>query len=96
MSFFGGFLVLGNRFSFWQAFHLLCELNNLAGLHWPLLDVYHFVFGLLEHKFVMKRWMNGIERRMGLARHEAKTKAAGRNGIKGGRPRLSALQDTRW
>ena len=70
-------------------------VGNGTGLHWPLLDVEHYVLGLLEHRFGTKRWMNEIGRRGGLAKSEAKTKAARRNGLKGGRPRLRALQKTR-
>jgi hypothetical protein len=66
-----------------------------TGLHWPLLDVDHYVLGLLQHRFGTKRWMNEIGRRGGLVKSEAKIKAARRNGLKGGRPRLSALQNTR-
>ncbi len=66
-----------------------------TGLHWPLLDVDHYVLGLLEHRFGTKRWMNEIGRRGGLAKSAAKTKAARRNGLKGGRPRMSALQNAR-
>src|SRR6202521_2451000 len=70
-------------------------VGNGTGLHWPLLDVDHYVLGLLQHRFGTKRWMNEIGRRGGLLKSEAKTKAARRNGLKGGRPRLSALQNTR-
>ena len=70
-------------------------VGNGTGLHWPFLDVDHYVPGLLEHRFGTKRWMNEIGRRGGLAKSEAKTKAARRNGLKGGRPRFSALQNTR-
>ena len=66
-----------------------------TGLHWPLLDIDHYVLGLLEHRFGTKRWMNEIGRRGGLVKSMAKTKAARRNGQKGGRPRISALQNTR-
>jgi hypothetical protein len=69
-------------------------VGNGTGLHWPLLDVDHYVLGLLEHRFGTKRWMNEIGRRGGLVKSEAKTKAARRNGLKGGRPRLSILQNT--
>ncbi len=65
-----------------------------TGLHWPLLDVDHYVLGLLEHRFGTKRWMEEIGRRGGLAKSKAKTKASRRNGLKGGRPRLRALQNT--
>ena len=70
-------------------------VGNGTGLHWPLLDIDHYVPGLLEHRFGTKRWMNEIGRRGGLVKSEAKTKAARRNGLKGGRPRLSVLQNTR-
>ena len=65
-----------------------------TGLHWPLLDVDHYVLGLLERRFGTKRWLNEIGRRGGLAKSKAKTKAARRNGLKGGRPRLSMLQNS--
>ena len=70
-------------------------VGNGTGLHWPFLDVDHYVLGLLEHRFGTKRWMNEIGRRGGLIKSEAKTKAARRNGLKGGRPRLAAVQTTR-
>jgi hypothetical protein len=66
-----------------------------TGLHWPLLDVDHYVLGLLEHRFGTKRWMNEIGRRGGLVKSVAKSKAARRNGLKGGRPRISALQSSK-
>jgi hypothetical protein len=69
--------------------------GNGTGLHWPLLDVDHYVLGLLQHRFGTKRWMNEIGRRGGLVKSKAKAKAARRNGLKGGRPKLSALQNTR-
>ena len=64
-----------------------------TGLHWPLLDVDHYVLGLLEHRFGTKRWLNEIGRRGGLVKTKAKSAAARRNGLKGGRPRLSVLQN---
>ena len=70
-------------------------VGNGTGLLWPSLDVDHYVLGLLQHRFGTKRWMNEIGRRGGSVKSEAKTKAARRNGLKGGRPRLSALQNTR-
>jgi hypothetical protein len=65
-----------------------------TGLHWPLLDVDHYVPGLLAHRFGTKRWMNEIGRKGGLVKSGAKTEAARRNGLKGGRPRLAAVQNT--
>jgi hypothetical protein len=70
-------------------------VGNGTGLHWPLLDVDHYVLGLLQHRFGTKRWMNEIGRRGGLVKSKAKAKAARRNGLKGGRPRVSALQNDR-
>ena len=70
-------------------------VGNGTGLHWPLLNVDHYVLGLLEHRFGTKRWMNEIGRRGGLATSEAKTIAARRNGFKGVRPRLSAVQNAK-
>lgn len=70
-------------------------VGNGTGLHWPLLDVDHYVLGLLQHRFGTQRWMNEIGRRGGLVKSEAKAKAARRNGLKGGRPRLSALRNSR-
>jgi hypothetical protein len=65
-----------------------------TGLHWPLLDVDHYVLGLLGHKFGTKPWMNEIGRKGGMVKSAAKAKAARRNGLKGGRPRLAAVQNT--
>jgi hypothetical protein len=67
-------------------------VGNGTGLRWPLLDVDHYVLGLLAHRFGTKRWMNEIGRRGGLAKSAAKSKAARRNGLKGGRPRLRAAR----
>jgi hypothetical protein len=69
-------------------------VGNGTGLHWPLLNIDHYVPGLIEHRFGTKRWMNEIGRRGGLVKSEAKTEAARRNGLKGGRPRLSMHQST--
>lgn len=64
-----------------------------TGLHWPLLDVDHYVPGLLAHRFGTKRWMNEIGRRGGSVKSKAKTEAARRNGLKGGRPRLGVVRN---
>jgi hypothetical protein len=69
--------------------------GNGTGLHWPLLDVDHYVLGLLEDRFGTKRWMNEIGRRGGLVKSLAKSKAARRNGLKGGRPKIRALQSSK-
>jgi hypothetical protein len=69
-------------------------VGNGTGLHWPALDVNHYVLGLLEHRFGTKRWMNEIGRRGGMVKSAAKAKAARRNGLKGGRPRSSVMQSS--
>lgn len=69
-------------------------IGNGTGLHWPLLDVDHYVMGLLEHIFGTKRWMKRIGRMGGLVKSKAKSKAAKLNGTKGGRPRLNLVQNT--
>jgi len=58
-----------------------------TGLHWPLLDVDHYIPAVLGGVFGTRRWMSEIGRRGGMARSPAKTAAARINGRKGGRPR---------
>lgn len=70
-------------------------VGNGTGLHWPLLDVDHYVLGLLQHRFGTKRWAAEIGRKGGLVKSESKAKAARRNGLAGGRPRAKALQRSR-
>jgi Protein of unknown function (DUF2442) len=62
-------------------------LGRGTGLHWPLLDVDHYVPGLLNHIFGASRWMAELGRRGGAATSAAKASAARANGKKGGRPR---------
>lgn len=62
-------------------------LGRGTGLHWPLLDVDHYVPGLLNHIFGTSRWMAELGRRGGAATSAAKASAARANGKKGGRPR---------
>jgi hypothetical protein len=66
-------------------------LGKGTGLHWPELDVDHYVSGLLKHIYGTKRWMAEIGRSGGSARSAAKRKASRANGLKGGRPRRKAL-----
>jgi general stress protein YciG len=65
-------------------------LGNGTGLHWPKLDVDHYVPGLLEGVFGTKQWMAALGRRGGSVTSKAKVRAARENGRKGGRPKQSA------
>jgi len=56
-------------------------------LHWESLDVDHYIPSLLAGVFGNRRWMSEIGRRGGTVRSGAKTRAARKNGRKGGRPR---------
>lgn len=58
-----------------------------TGLHWPELDVDHYVPGLLNHVFGTIRWMAELGRRGGTATSRNKAAAARANGKKGGRPK---------
>jgi hypothetical protein len=63
-------------------------LGRGTGIHWPLLDVDHYVPGLLSHIFGTSRWMAELGRRGGSATSASKAAAASRaNGKKGGRPK---------
>jgi len=62
-------------------------LGRGTGLHWPLLDVDHYVPGLLNHVFGTGHWMAELGRRGGSATSTAKVAAARANGKKGGRPK---------
>jgi len=62
-------------------------LGRGTGLHWPLLDVDHYVPGLLSRVFGTSRWMAELGRRGGSATTRAKAAAARANGKKGGRPK---------
>lgn len=62
-------------------------LGGGTGLHWPRLDVSHYVLGLLNDVFGTKQWMAHLGRRGGASRSRSKTAAARVNGQKGGRPR---------
>jgi len=58
-----------------------------TGLHCPLLDVDHYVPGLLNRVLGTNRWMAELGRRGGSATTKAKAAAARANGKKGGRPK---------
>jgi hypothetical protein len=63
--------------------------GNGTGLHWPALDLDHYVPNLLRHIYGAKRWMAQIGQRGGSARSARKQTASQANGRKGGRPRLA-------
>lgn len=58
-----------------------------TGIRWPMLDVDHYVPGLLNHIFGTSRWMAELGRRGGSATSASKAAAARANGKKGGRPK---------
>jgi hypothetical protein len=62
-------------------------LGRGTGLHWPELDVDHYVPGLLNRVFGTARWMAEIGRVGGSATTRRKKLAARTNGKKGGRPK---------
>ena len=61
-------------------------------LHWPDLDVDHYVPGLLHGVFGTRRYMQEIGRAGGRKKSAAKTAAARENAKKGGRPKARAAQ----
>ena len=61
-------------------------LGNGTRLHWPKLNLDHYVPGLLRHIYGTKRWMAEIGRSGGSVKSVAKRKASQANGLKGGRP----------
>lgn len=62
-------------------------LGNGTGLHWPALNLDHYVPSLLRRVYGNKRWMAEIGRSGGSAKSAAKKRAARVNGLKGGRPK---------
>jgi hypothetical protein len=66
-------------------------LGNGTGLHWPALDLDHYIPNLLRDVYGTREWMAAIGRRGGGVRSAAKKKSARANGRKGGRPRKVAL-----
>lgn len=66
-------------------------IGNGMGLHWPALDVDHYVPNLLKRVYGTRRWMAEIGRRGGAASSAAKRRASRKNGLKGGRPRRKEL-----
>jgi hypothetical protein len=66
-------------------------LGNGTGLHWPALDLDHYVPSLLRGIYGTKRWMAEIGRNGGSAKSVAKKRASRANGLKGGRPRKELI-----
>lgn len=67
------------------------EIDDFGeGLHWEALDVDHYVPSLVEGVFGTRRWMSELGKIGGHSRSAAKTRAARKNGRKGGRPRKPA------
>jgi Protein of unknown function (DUF2442) len=66
-------------------------LGNGTGLHWSDLNLDHYVPSLLRRIYGTKNWMAKIGRSGGSVKSVAKKKAARVNGLKGGRPRSTAM-----
>ena len=66
-------------------------LGNGTGLHWPALNLDHYVPSLLRRIYGGKSWMAEIGRSGGSVKSAAKKRAARANGLKGGRPRQDGL-----
>jgi hypothetical protein len=65
--------------------------GNGTGLHWPTLDLDHYIPNLLRDVYGTRQWMAEIGRRGGATISRAKRKSARANGRKGGRPRKLAI-----
>jgi hypothetical protein len=57
-------------------------LGNGTGLHWPALNLDHYVPSLLRHIYGTTRWMAEIGRSGGSVRSAAKRKASQANGVR--------------
>jgi hypothetical protein len=69
-------------------------LGDGTGLHWPALNLDHYVPSLLRRIYGNKDWMAEIGRSGGSVKSAAKKKASRVNGLKGGRPRQKELAET--
>ncbi len=61
-------------------------------IDWPALDVQFSVTGLLAGVFGTRSWMTELGRAGGRVKSAAKSRAARRNGAKGGRPRKGKVK----
>ena len=66
-------------------------IGHGTGLHWPALNLDHYVPALLRRVYGSRSWMARIGRSGGSVRSAAKKRAARANGLKGGRPREKEL-----
>jgi hypothetical protein len=62
-----------------------------SALHWPTLEVDHYVLGPVDGIFGTRKWMATIGMTGGAASTPAKREAARKNGKKGGRPRTRTV-----
>ena len=58
-----------------------------SGLHWPSLDIDHYVPAILAGVFGTRQWMSELGTKGGNVRNPKKAAASRRNGRLGGRPR---------
>jgi hypothetical protein len=66
-------------------------IGNGTGLHWPALDLDHYVPSLLRRVNGNQSWMAEIGSKGGSARSIAKKQASRANGLQGGRPKQKKL-----
>lgn len=69
-------------------------IGHGTGLHWPALNLDHYVPSLLRRVYGNKKWMAEIGRSGGSVKSAAKKRAARVNGLKGGRPRQEEVTAT--
>ncbi len=69
-------------------------IGHGTGLHWPALNLDHYVPSLLRRVYGNKKWMAEIGRSGGSVKIAAKKRAARVNGLKGGRPRQNEAAAT--
>jgi hypothetical protein len=66
-------------------------LGNGTGLHWPALNVDLYVPALLQGIYGNRQWMSQIGRAGGAITTARKRKSSRANGLRGGRPKRTAL-----